>query len=841
MKTSKLLYGSLFILVITPIVAKLSPVAASLIKSSTHASSPNIINRIMPGRIVQNNLTPNTPTKDSPVGGLFVQNQDGKQLAFPLQNTKVQAKIAGNLTRVEVTQTFTNPFNDPLEAVYIFPLPDEAAVDDMEILIGDRLIKGLIKKREEAEKIYEQAKAEGKTAGLLSQERDNIFTQALANIRPGEEIKVIIRYTESLKYLHGKDQATGEYEFVFPMVVGPRYIPGNMIPGGNTDQVPDANRINPPVMRPGTRSGHDIQVSVEIEAGVNVKNVRSPSHQINTTNQGNIVKVDLAPGDNIPNKDLILRYQVAGEQTEASVLTQADDRGGHFALYFIPAVQYDAKEIVPKDVVFLMDTSGSQQGEPLLKSQELMREFINQLNPDDTFTIIDFANTAQTLSSQPLPNTAANRQKAINYVNQLDANGGTELLNGIKAVLNFPPAPAGRLRSVVLLTDGYIGNENEVIAEVQRNLKPGNRLYSFGVGSSVNRFLIDRIAEVGRGTSHVIRQDEPSDTVIENFIAEINKPVLTNIQVQWQGTGPKPEIYPSAIPDLFARQPLVLFGKKADGSSGNLLITGNLANGQIYEKTLPVNFSSFAMRNPEISSNSSNDVGNQAIAQLWGRFRIKDLSNQMFGMETKTGVDAITQTALDYRLLSAYTAFVAVSEEVRVNPDGTKIRVEVPVELPEGVSYTGIFGDTDDSINQESFSNLGAMPQMARSGGYHPKRLNVTPAAPPPPVPQKLTESAEPSVSVGQIQIISATNLTADVIASLTQYLQGLIISEKVKGEVTWVINLQNGVVRQIILDDDLSTITDEKLLDRIKRAIMGWQFPQSVNGEVVLKLKVES
>jgi Ca-activated chloride channel family protein len=840
METSKLLYGSLFILVVTPIVAKLSPVAASLIKSSTHASYPNIINRIMPGRIVQNNLTPNTPTKDSAVAGLYVQNQDGKQLAFPLQNTKVQAKIAGNLTRVEVTQTFTNPFNDPLEAVYIFPLPDEAAVDDMEILIGDRLIKGVIKKREEAEKIYEQAKAEGKTAGLLSQERDNIFTQALANIRPGEEIKVIIRYTESLKYVHGKDQATGDYEFVFPMVVGPRYIPGNVMPGGNTDQVPDANKINPPVMRPGTRSGHDIQVSVEIDAGVNVQNVRSPSHQINTSNQGNIVKVDLATGDNIPNKDLILRYQVAGEQTEANVLTQADERGGHFALYFIPAVKYDAKEIVAKDVVFLMDTSGSQQGEPLAKSQELMREFINQLNPDDTFTIIDFANTAQTLSSQPLPNTVANRQKAINYVNQLDANGGTELLNGIQAVLNFPPAPAGRLRSVVLLTDGYIGNENEVIAEVQKNLKPGNRLYSFGVGSSVNRFLIDRIAEVGRGTSQVIRQDEPSDTVIENFIAEINKPVLTNIQVQWQGTGPKPEIYPTAIPDLFARQPLVLFGKKADGSSGNLLITGNLANGEVYEKTLPVNFSTFAMRNPEINPNSSNDLGNQAIAQLWGRFRIKDLSNQMFGMETKTGVDAITQTALDYRLLSAYTAFVAVSEEVRVNPDGTKIQVEVPVELPEGVSYTGIFGEESqeaDSMMGQNYSNAPA----ARSGGYHSKSLSPVPATAPPPVSQKLTESAEPSVSAGQIEIISATNLTADTIASLTQHLQGLIISEKVKGEVTWVINLQNGVVQKIIVDDTLSTISEEKLLNRIKRAIMVWQFPQSLNGEVILKLKVES
>jgi Ca-activated chloride channel family protein len=291
------------------------------------------------------------------------------------------------------------------------------------------------------------------------------------------------------------------------MVVGPRFIPGTPIDeSGDTDQVPDASRITPPVIPPETRSGHDIGVTVEIDAGVPVSNVRSTSHQLTIEQDGQIVRVKLGKEDTIPNKDLIVRYQVSSDNTQATVLSQSDERGGHFAIYLIPALEYRRDEIVPKDVVFLMDTSGSQQGDPLLKSQELMRRFINGLNPDDTFTIIDFSDITTQLSPKPLPNTPKHRTQAIKYINQLQANGGTYLLNGIRAVLNFPAAPAGRLRSIVLLTDGYIGNENEVLSEVQRQLKPGNRLYSFGVGSSPNRFLLNRIAEIGRGTSQVVRQ-----------------------------------------------------------------------------------------------------------------------------------------------------------------------------------------------------------------------------------------------------------------------------------------------------------------------------------------------
>ena len=761
-----------------------------------------------------------SPQTRCEVGGLFVKTQNtAREQVFPLKQTEVKAKIAGNISRVEVVQKFENPFPESLEAVYVFPLPDEAAVDDMEIKIGDRTIKADIKRRDEAVEIYQKARQEGRTAGLLEQERDNIFTQSLANIKPGEKIEVRIRYTESLKFVGG------DYEFVFPTVVGPRYISRNTT---------DADRINPPVLPPGTRSGQDIAVSVEIDAGVAIGDVRSTSHQITTDRSGNIVRVQLANADTIPNKDLILRYRVAGENTQATVLTQSDQRGGHFATYLIPALNYKTNEIVPKEVVFLMDTSGSQQGEPLVKSKELMRRFIQGLNPNDTFTIIDFANTAQALSTTPLANTAANRQSAINYIEKLQANGGSELLNGIQAVMNFPVTKAGMLRSIVLITDGYIGNDKEVLALVQRSLKPGNRLYSFGVGGSVNRFLLNRLAQVGRGTSQVIRQDEPSAEAAEKFFRQINSPVLTNIQISWEGMGEKPEIYPIAPPDLFASQPLVLFGRKGDRAIGQLRIRGTLAGGKAYEQVLPVNFAQSGGRQRESTSvaATATDFGNSAVAQLWGRSRIQDLMNQMFGGETKSLVESVTNTALTYRLLSEYTAFVAVSEEVRVEPDGTRRRVQVPVEVPQGVRYEGIF-ESEGAIDQTR-------------GGTRVRTLAPSPVTAAPLRQQPYRELQPQQPKTARLQVVSAEGLDAGTRAALTQYLQSVTLPAGVSGETVWELSVQDGrVVRVAILfegfanDTQTSTLQTTATVDSLKAALRSWQPPAGFKGTLRLKLRI--
>lgn len=810
--------------------------------------------------------------KEQP-GGLYVQTPEKQQIAFPLKHTEVQAKIAGNISRVEVTQSFENPFTTTLEAVYIFPLPDEAAVDDMLIKIGDRTIKGNIKKRQEAQQIYEQAKRQGRTAGLLEQERDNIFTQSLANIKPGEQIDVIIRYSDSLKF------ASGNYEFVFPMVVGPRYIPGTtiedntigagsapapMMQNQDTDLVPDASRLNAPILPPGTRSRHDINVTVEINAGVEIQNLSSPSHQIQITKSPQIFRVNLAGGDTIPNKDLILRYQVAGDSTQTTVLTQSDERGGHFAVYLIPAIEYKPDRIVPKDVVFLIDTSGSQAGAPLMQCQELMRRFISGLNLNDTFSIVDFANTTQHLSPVPLPNTPQNRSLAMNYINKLDASGGTELLRGIRAVLNFPVTDPGRLRTIVLLTDGYIGNENQILAEVQQNLKPGNRLYSFGAGSSVNRFLLNRIAELGRGISRIIRHDEPVDRVVEKFFLQINNPVLANINWQWEGEGESPIIYPHTPPDLFAEQPLVLFGRKADKLAGKLHINGITAGGIRYQKTFNLNF---------------DDVGNSAIAQLWGRSRIKDLMNQMVSGDTKKGVEAVTDTALSYQLLSQYTAFVAVSDDVRVDPTESSISVQVPVEMPEGVSYQGVFGGINyaaapgaqiqrslprssvpafirrlkktEPLKEElargiDFSNSQQVDEYditlinPASFGDDDNLFSEAPSpAAAPSMPMKAME--ESVFPVQHLQIVSAIGLDENAIALLTKHLQLIQLPKGFSGDLVFELQVNQGRVRQVVWDEQASSLKEDTVISLIRRSLLTWLPPQTINNTIQITIRIQA
>ena len=615
--------------------------------------------RELNGTVSQTEMTP------SDAGGLYAQ-VDGDTVSFPLERTEVQANIAGNVSRVEVRQQFTNPYDRPLEAIYQFPLPEDAAVDDMEIRIGDLVVRGEIRERQEAQEIYEQAVEAGQTAALLEQERPNLFTQSLANIVPGETIQVVIRYTDSLEF------EGGDYEFDFPTVVGPRYIPE-----GNVSQVPDAPRVSPRNLPPEQSSAQHISLTVDIDAGVPIQEVHSPSHSIETREiaGGSAIQVTLADEEVPLNKDFILRYRVTGDRTQATVLTQSDDRGGHFATYFIPAARYQPDEIAPKDVVFLIDTSGSQAGPPIEQSKELMRHFIEQLNPEDTFSILDFSNATRQLSATPLSNTREHRQQALRYINRLEAGGGTELRNGIDTVLQFPASEGGRLRSIVLLTDGLIGNDEEIIGVIRDRLKPGNRIYAFGVGPATNRFLLERLAELGRGTSEILPPNEPADTVVETFVQTINNPVLTSVQLNWVGDGNSPKIYPIRPPDLFANQPLVVFGRKDDGQNGQLEVSGRLANGDWYREVLDVTFDAGS--------------GNEGIAQLWGRARIKDLMNQMYRRETEFGIQAVIDTALDYRLLSKYTAFVAVTEEVRVDPDGESLRQNVPLESPEGMQLPG--------------------------------------------------------------------------------------------------------------------------------------------------------
>ncbi|HEV8593796.1 MAG TPA: VIT and VWA domain-containing protein, partial [Pyrinomonadaceae bacterium] len=422
-----------------------------------------------------------TWAQDPTQGTLLAVGKKGVKLGLcPLKTTKVTSDISGFLARVNVRQEFENSFTEPVEAVYTFPLSQNSAVDNMTMTIGTRTIRSKIMKRDEARRAYETAKDEGKTASLLDQERPNIFTQAVANIMPGESVIIEISYVETLKY------EDGSYEFVFPMVVGPRYIPAG---------VKDASNITPPLAV--ERSGHDISIEVNLNAGVPVEEIRSSSHQIDQVNLSpNAAKVSLKNEKTIPNKDFILRYDVTGKKIEDAVLAHRDARGGFFTLILQPPDKFTSEDITPKEIVFVLDTSGSMSGFPIEKAKEAMKMSLDGLYPNDTFNLITFAGDTYVLFDKPVPATQANLEKAQAFLADRSGGGGTEMMKAIKVALD-PSDSQTHLRIVCFMTDAFVGNDNEIVAEIQKH--PNARVFSFGIGSSVNRFLLDKMAEAGRG------------------------------------------------------------------------------------------------------------------------------------------------------------------------------------------------------------------------------------------------------------------------------------------------------------------------------------------------------
>ena len=368
-------------------------------------------------------------------GELEAVNSEGKSIGLvPLKHTAVNAEISGFLSRVRVVQEFENNFTEKIEAVYVFPLPNNAAVDDMTMRIGSRTVKGKIMKREEAREVYEAAKSNGQIASLLDQERPNIFTQSVANILPGEKIQIEISYVETLKY------DGGTYEFVFPMVVGPRYNPGSATgkTGGgfspDTTQVPDASKITP--MPALTRAGHDISISVNFDAGVPVESVQSNSHQIESAMlSANSYSVKLKNENTIPNKDFILKYDVAGKKIEDAIFTHRGDKGGYFSLILQPPDKVNSEDVTPKEIVFVIDTSGSMSGFPLDKAKESMKLALDGLYPQDTFNLITFAGDTSVLFEKPVPATKENLQKAQVFFESRQGGGGTEMMKAIRTAL----------------------------------------------------------------------------------------------------------------------------------------------------------------------------------------------------------------------------------------------------------------------------------------------------------------------------------------------------------------------------------------------------------------------
>jgi len=671
-------------------------------------------------------------------GSLQVVDSSGNTKAIcPLKHTEVKGEISGFLARATVTQEFENPFKEKIEAVYTFPLPQNAAVDDMTMIVGDRTVRGKILRREEAEAVYEAAKNNGQTASLLNQERPNIFTQSVANILPGEGIKITISYVETLKY------EDGAYEFSFPMVVGPRYVPGN--PTGaqgngfapDTDRVPDASRITPRPAPEGMRAGHDVSIEVAVDAGVPIDGLTSKTHDIDIERpDDHRAVVRLKDQATIPNKDFILRYDVAGKKISDALLTHSSDKGGFFTLILQPPDRVTAEDVTPKELVFVLDTSGSMSGFPIEKAKETMKLALDSLYSYDTFNLITFSGDEHILFPEPVPATKENLAKAQAFLESRQGGGGTEMMKAIKASMD-PSDAQDHVRIVVFMTDGYVGNDMEIIGEVQKH--PNARVFAFGIGSSVNRFLLDGMAKYGRGEVEYVGLNDDGSAAARRMHERVRNPLLTDISVDWNGI-PVSDVYPKMIPDLFSAKPVILTGRYTGAGKGIIRLKGKMS-GRDFVREIPVDF----------SAQSQHDV----LATLWARTRVDDLMSQDFkGAQWGTMKDDVKQNilqlGLDYRLMTQFTSFVAV-EEMIVTDGGQPRRVDVPIEVPEGVNRTAVFGkDEEMPMNGRLITSMAvSQPMVMRpmvtektkatrsgggggSGGGAGSGQSVGSAAPPP-------------------------------------------------------------------------------------------------------------
>lgn len=624
---------------------------------------------------------------------------DAEAVYCPLEHTDVQVNLSGDIARVTLKQRFRNPLSVPVEALYTFPLSEKGAVDRMTMTIGDRIVVGKVKLREEARADFERARDRGQTAALLDEQRPNIFSQALTNILPGDLIVVEISYVEFLQ------REAGDYTFAFPMTIGPRYT-------GGTAATPDSAAITPPTTGSGARPGHDIALEVLLDAGMPLGDVRSELHAIELQRPSESrAIVRLKNQREIPNRDFILRYRVAGEGIREGLLTHRDDRGKFFTLWLQPPDAVEDDEAVGKELVFVIDSSGSMEGFPIEKAKATMRLCIDDLTAKDTFNLVSFAGGTGYCFPALVSATPENKAQTHAYLNQLAGSGGTEMLPALQAALAGPYTP-GRLRTVCMMTDGMIGNDREILDFIQRHNEHA-RLFSFGIGNSVNRFLLENMAREGRGAAEIVTLESASTAAVERFRQRIQRPILTNITVKAEDMSVEFSHDADALPDLFAGQPLRITGRIEGRAEGTIVVRGNTASGP-WERRMPVQIPRDAREH-------------DALAALWARERVAALSARDWqGLEdgdTKSALtSAITKLGIDYSLVTPFTSFIAVDPSIR-NERGKLKPTVVPNALPDGM--------TDGVAKQ--LANLGYSDSAALMSRA---RMNYAWTAPSAPAPQ---------------------------------------------------------------------------------------------------------
>lgn len=600
----------------------------------------------------------------------FIQGEDSSVEQFPLKETKVSTSINGTIAETYVTQTYANEGQQAINASYVFPASTKVAVHGMKMEIGDQVITAKIKEKEEAKEEFEEAKSEGKSASLLEQQRANVFTMDVANIMPGDTIRIELHYTELISSIDGT------YQFVFPTVVGPRYL--NESAQEETDGWAAA-----PYLEEGNTPPGSYEIEVNLSAGLPISDITCSSHEIQVTDDGTTSHVSLSdPNDYAGNRDFILDYKLTGEEINCGLMLDAAESGGEnfFMLMVQPPERYQPEEIPPREYIFVLDVSGSMNGYPLDTAKDLIRNLVSSLNHTDYFNLVLFANEAVPLSNRSLAATQENIDSALDFIDQAEGGGGTELAPALQIALNSP-RKSDMVRSVVSITDGYISGEREIFEIVKNNLHTTN-FFSFGIGTSVNRYLIEGIAKTGSGEAFVVTDSQDAQKAAEQFCTYIQAPILTDVAVNYNGFDVY-QVEPALPTTLFAKKPIILFGKYQGEPSGTIEITGKTGN-QNYSMEIPVS---------EITPLETN----HAIRYLWARTRVEQLTDYGTSMEIDEEVQKeVTEIGLTYSMMTDFTSFIAVTDTIR-NQTGESTDVNQPLALPSHVSNLAVGGYTAGS------------------------------------------------------------------------------------------------------------------------------------------------
>jgi len=588
-------------------------------------------------------------------GDLDVEN-------FPLLKTGAEVDITGVIAEIKLTQIYKNDGNRTIEAVYVFPLGTKSSIHAMKMTIGDRVIEARIEEKLRAQKIYQEALNNGKTASLLDQERPNVFQMKVANIMPGDVVEVEVKYTELLI------PEEGVYQYVFPTVVGPRFTGEET----TSQSIKGDSWTASPYLHEGKGAPYQFDIKINLNAGIPITDFQVNSHQVKVTRPTpDRANISLADSDKTGgNRDFILRYSLEGNSIQSGLLLYPGEKENFFLLMMEPPEKVIPAMIPPREYLFIVDVSGSMNGFPLDVSKTLIDKLLNNLRPEDYFNILFFAGGSKVLSPAPLPITEANRERALKMLLLQRGGGGTRILNALQKALSLEKKE-GLSRIIVMVTDGYVSVEKETFDLIRDNLGEAN-FFSFGIGSSVNRYIIEGMARAGRGEPFVATSQEEAKEMAERFRRYIESPLLTDINVNFEGFDTY-EVEPPNLPDLFAERPLILFGKYKN-PSGKIIVTGRTVSGE-YRKILTVT--------PELEERK-----NVALKYLWAREKIARLSD--YGKSGSNVKDEVTGLGLEYNLMTEYTSFVAVDTVIRET--GEVVTVKQPLPLPQGVSDYAVGG-----------------------------------------------------------------------------------------------------------------------------------------------------